>query len=370
MTDALRTLPPRTAPRERPGHERTPDPLLLARRLLNHQDIVPMVQVLGRETGAFISVEQPRARALASHPAVRRADSREHQLLAEFPIRLHGLEIGILRHSAWLSRSIVDLASSILAHPLLRELDREREEGRRFGVILQSIMDGEGTTRELRSLLQGRNIDPDERFSVVAAATEDGIEASMGSGCDCPETHPYVPALIDQQHFAIVQGAVEADVHAGHLFARLEGISPRRTRIGIGEAPGGGVDLRTALLEAREALHRGPGVNARMSLSIDRLICSLPTDALQEHTRSLLEPVIRYDAERQTELIKTLRVLVTEDFSIVRTARVLFVHQNTVKHRIGQIAELTSLDTARLDVRAQLWIAVTLLNRFPSTPAP
>lgn len=328
-----------------------------------------MVQVLGRETGAVICVEQPRARPIASHPTLRSADPHEHQMLAEFPIRLHGLEIGVIRHSAWLSRSIVDLASSIFAHPLLRELDREREERRQFGVILQSVMDGESSTRELRTFLRARNIDPDERISVVSAETEDGIETSLGTACDCPGSHPYVPALVDQQHFAILQGAVEPEVHARHLFARLDRVARSRARVGMGEAPGGVVDLRTALVEAREALRRGPGVNERMPLSIDRLICSLPTDALQEHTRSLLEPVIRHDAERQTELVKTLRVLVAEDFSIVRTARVLFVHQNTVKHRIGQIAELTNLETSRLDARAQLWIAVTLLNQFPAMPA-
>lgn len=328
-----------------------------------------MVQVLGRETGAFICVEQPRARPIASHPALRPTDSPDLQMLAEFPIRLHGLEIGVLRHSAWLSRPIVDLASSIFAHPLVRELDRDREERRQFGVILQSVMEGDGSPRELRTFLRARNVDPSERISVVSAETEDGIETSLGTGCDCPGSHPYVPALVDQQHFAILQGPVEPEEHAQHLFARLESVARRRTRVGMGEAPGGVVDLRTALLEAREALRRGPGVNERMPLSIDRLICSLPTDALREHTRSLLKPVIRHDAERQTELIKTLRVLVAEDFSIVRTARVLFVHQNTVKHRIGHIAELTNLETSRLDVRAQLWIAVTLLDQFPSMPA-
>ncbi|KAA9147631.1 hypothetical protein F6B41_26040 [Microbacterium lushaniae] len=371
VTEALGALHQRGATLVRPGPSRQPAPdlLQLTRRLLHHQDIASMVRVFGRETGAFVSVEQPRARPIASYPALRPADSHDHELLAEFPIRLHGLEIGVIRHSAWLSRSIVDLASSVFAHPLLRALDRDREERRQFGMTLQSVLDGESNTRELRALLRARNIDPDERISVVSAETDDGAEAPLGTGCDCPASHPHIPALIDRQHFAIMQGAVEPEEHAQHLLAQVERAAPCRARVGIGEAPGGVVDLRAALLEAREALRRGPGVNRRMPLSMDRLICSLPTGALQEHTRSLLEPVFRHDSERQTELIKTLRVLVAEDFSIVRAARVLFVHQNTVKHRIGQIAELTNLETSRLDVRAQLWIAVTLLDPLPATPA-
>lgn len=328
-----------------------------------------MLRTFGRETGAFVSVEHPRGTPIATHPTVRPSGFDDHQPLAEYSIQQHGLEIGLIRYSAWLDRSLVDLAASIFAHPLLREVDRDLEERRQFGTVLQSVMEGDGNGRELRALLRQRSIDPDEPISVVFAYAERMTDSWPGASCDSAGCHPCAPALIDRQHLAILQGDAEAEMHAEQLFTRLERVAPRRASVGIGEAPGGVVDLRTALLEAREAMRRGPGINKRMPLTIDRLLCALPTGALQEHTRSLLEPVIRHDAERQTELVRTLRVLVAEDFSIVRAAKTLFVHQNTVKYRAGQIAELTGVEINKLDGRAQLWIAVTLLDQSLVMPA-
>lgn len=307
---------------------------------------------------------------VATHPPARPADLDERQPLAEFPIHHGGLEIGVIRHSTWLSQPTVDLAASIFAHPLLREIDRDVEERRLFGTVLQSVMDGENHGRELRALLLHRDIDPDEPISVVIARTRGPQSGSLETIWGGSENCPCASALIDEQHISLLQGFAETAEHARQVFARLDRAAPRLASVGIGVAPGGAVDLRAALLEAREAMQRGIGINERMPLTIDRLLCALPTDALQEHTRSLLEPVIRHDTERQTELIKTLRVLVAEDFSIVRAAKTLFVHRNTVKYRAGQIGELTGLEVNRLDGRVQLWIAITLLDQLPATRVP
>jgi hypothetical protein len=372
ITQPLSALPRHTAAlgaqSPRPGP--SPDLLILARRLLQHQDIASMVQIFGRETGAYISVEHPRGNPLATHPALRAADLGDQHGLAEFPIHQGSLEIGVIHHSAWLNRTVVDLAATIFAHPLLREVDRDIEERRQFGATLLAVIEGEGNGRELRALLRKRGIDPDEPISVVSACADDAAGAWWGAVCDRAGSHACAPALIGQQHLMIMQSDAESAEHAQQLFTRLERVAPRKTRVGIGEAPGGAVDLRTALLEAREAMGRGVGINERMPLTIDRLLCALPTGALQEHTRSLLEPVLRHDAERQTELLKTLRVLVAEDFSTVRAAKTLFVHQNTVKYRVAQIGDLTGIEIGRIDGRVQLWIAVTLLDQPPATLAP
>lgn len=49
--------------------ESTSDPLTLARRLLNHQDLSSMVRTFGRETGAFVAVEHPRGTTGGDAPA-------------------------------------------------------------------------------------------------------------------------------------------------------------------------------------------------------------------------------------------------------------------------------------------------------------
>ena len=354
---------------ERPP-EAASDPLRLARRLLDHQDIASMVRALGRSTGSCVTVEHPRGTPVATHPAIRPATGREHQPLAEFPIQYRGVEVGVIRHSTWLDRQLIELAAAIFVHPLLREVDRDLAEQRRLGHALQSVAEGEGTGRELRALLRRRGLDPDRRLSVVAARDGGSAATWLGATCGTTGRHACAAALLDDQHLLVLQDAPPAGEHARNLLARLERSAVRRAAVGIGEAPGGADDLRTALLEAREAALRGPGINDRAPLTIDRILRALPSAALEEHARILLDPVIRHDAERQTELLRTLRVLVAEDFSIVRAARALFVHQNTVKYRAAQLAELTGVELGRIDGRAQLWIALTLRDEHRGTPAP
>ncbi|WP_210698091.1 PucR family transcriptional regulator [Microbacterium maritypicum] len=326
-----------------------------------------MVRLLSRETGAFIVVESPRGTPVASCPPVETPGDAE---LSEFSIQHAGREIGLIRYTAWLSTGLVDLAASIFAHPLLRDGDLELENQRLFGSVLQGVLAGKTNARDLRAHLRSKGIDPDEPISVVAVRVDGVADRRVDFSCEHEPAVPCAIAILDSRRLLVMQSLVDPIAHARRLHARLEGVAPGLCRLGIGEAPQGAIDLRTALAEAQLAMSRGIGVNERAPLTLDRMLGTLPTSALQEYAWSLLNPVVRHDREHNSELIKTLRRLVEEDFSTARTAKALYVHLNTVKYRAAKIADLTGLEISRLDARAQLWIAVTLLDQSDVPPTP
>jgi purine catabolism regulator len=68
-----------------------------------------------------------------------------------------------------------------------------------------------------------------------------------------------------------------------------------------------------------------------------------------------------YDAERGTQLLRTLDVLLAHRGSITATAEALFVHQNTLRQRLRRMADITGLDL-RHDDPLLLELAVKLVR--------
>lgn len=66
--------------------------------------------------------------------------------------------------------------------------------------------------------------------------------------------------------------------------------------------------------------------------------------------------------ENHPQLLETLQALVDNDFSQSRTARSLFVHINTVAHRLKRIQTLTGYDPLRLNQLLELALALRYRN--------
>ncbi|WZH52513.1 MAG: GAF domain-containing protein [Nocardioides alkalitolerans] len=100
----------------------------------------------------------------------------------------------------------------------------------------------------------------------------------------------------------------------------------------------------------RGALDLGstPGVVDLADAGLDHLLLRLddPT-LLREFVASVLGPVIAYDADRATGLLRTLDVLVAADLERAEAARRLHVHVNTVAQRVRRIEELSGLRVGR-----------------------
>ncbi len=130
------------------------------------------------------------------------------------------------------------------------------------------------------------------------------------------------------------------------------------------------VDLDTVERGLAEARHAGemvsrlPGAGPRCYEQLD-LLRLLRTDAgggleggPADFADEVLGPLLRHDAAQSADLVDTLRVWSTCDYSITDTAAALEVHRNTVKYRMRQIRELLGYDPSASPHRLRVELAL------------
>jgi DNA-binding PucR family transcriptional regulator len=72
----------------------------------------------------------------------------------------------------------------------------------------------------------------------------------------------------------------------------------------------------------------------------------------------------QFDDENRTDLVSTLRVYLESFGSVSTAASRLFLHSNTLRHRLARIAEVTGLDLD--DPQQRLAVSLLLLAGRPS----
>jgi purine catabolism regulator len=85
---------------------------------------------------------------------------------------------------------------------------------------------------------------------------------------------------------------------------------------------------------------------------------TLPLEESEELLEHVLGPLRDYDRIHQTELVRTLAVLLRNNRSPTSTAAELFIHRQTLVYRIRRIEELTSRSLSRTEDVVELWLAL------------
>jgi Purine catabolism regulatory protein-like family/PucR C-terminal helix-turn-helix domain len=165
------------------------------------------------------------------------------------------------------------------------------------------------------------------------------------------------------------------------------GSAPNGPQAGDGPAglggPGGmsgpeagwtGAGLGRALDQARQAgriaalLGGGVRVVDAAGLgSVELLLATAPDEARRAFRVSVLTPLLDYDADHGTELVRTLRVFLACSGSWTRAAEEMFVHVNSLRYRMRRVEELTGRDLGSLADQAALLLALRLAG--PAVPA-
>lgn len=127
-------------------------------------------------------------------------------------------------------------------------------------------------------------------------------------------------------------------------------------------------EFRRGYQEAIEALtiNRNFGRSEALVLFDDLgvyslLLHSASRSDLLRFAHQLLDPLIAHERRRTSDLIKTLEIALKHGLSPQQTAQHLFVHPNTVKHRLKQIRELIDIDFK--DSKQLLELQLALLIR-------
>ncbi len=335
--------------------------------------------------GGLVEIARTLAGALARHVAILDPDGAElgaggEETAAEgswaFPITVGGTERGrIVVHGAdeptlgqrRLIRQACFAAGMHIAQAVASlELDRQMRV-----LFLEELLTGrpidESLVRE-RSRLFGWDFGSDHvvvlaRMSTelsdaaIARATEEGLErgaVAWGRG---------------QEAVAIV--STESMPADASVWPRIAHWSRTLTRLGAGQVTvaTGSVAESVSQLAASHAAARAALAIAQATgrtdvrydhLGLERVILSVPGDLLAELVDHELGPLIAADAATGSELCATLEMFLGTG-NAADAARRLFIHYNTMKHRMSRISELIAADLH--DPRARLKLAFALQVR-------
>ena len=83
----------------------------------------------------------------------------------------------------------------------------------------------------------------------------------------------------------------------------------------------------------------------------------------REYAESLLQPLVEYDREHDTNLRETLRVLLMNNNDVKSAAEELFTHRNTVIYRRNRIEEVYGYSPLRMPYSIIFFIAYDMLKQ-------
>jgi len=95
-------------------------------------------------------------------------------------------------------------------------------------------------------------------------------------------------------------------------------------------------------------------------METERLLQELARGRALQPFRALVEPLVEYDRERRSDLVKTLKVYFEAGANASEAADRLFLHRNSLLYRLSRVEKLTGLDLK--DPRARLALQLGLLN--------
>ena len=103
-------------------------------------------------------------------------------------------------------------------------------------------------------------------------------------------------------------------------------------------------------------------------METERLLRELARDRTLEPFRYLVEPLVEHDRERQSDLVKTLKVYFDTGANASEAAERLFLHRNSMLYRLARIEELTGLDLKDPQARLALQLGLLFVDKQKRSP--
>ena len=84
-------------------------------------------------------------------------------------------------------------------------------------------------------------------------------------------------------------------------------------------------------------------------------------DSLHQFCDEAIGPLAAYDAEHGAELMRTLRIYLEQNQNTARTAKILYIHYNTLRYRIERIKEILGVTLENPHKRLTIEVALQIL---------
>jgi sugar diacid utilization regulator len=85
-------------------------------------------------------------------------------------------------------------------------------------------------------------------------------------------------------------------------------------------------------------------------------------DELRRFHEETVAPLVTYDEQYETELVRTLETFLDADGNVAQTAQRLYTHRHTVRYRLERVKELTGLDVSSTDGRERLGLGLKAMR--------
>jgi Purine catabolism regulatory protein-like family/PucR C-terminal helix-turn-helix domain len=179
-----------------------------------------------------------------------------------------------------------------------------------------------------------------------------------------------VAGVSGAEALALAPGGEDVVSRIGAEVSALARVPRLELAFGVSVLPGAGTGwavagVAGAVAQARQArrLAALPGggvrlVDAAAIGSLPLLLALIPEEARRAFRARLLGPLLAYDREHGTELIRTLEVFLGCSGSWTKAAEAMFVHVNSLRYRVRRIEELTGRDLGSLGDQAALLLAL------------
>ncbi|WP_433464197.1 PucR family transcriptional regulator [Spirillospora sp. CA-128828] len=248
----------------------------------------------------------------AAPEALRMACDRNGLPLVEVPP-----EVPFLGFTEWFAER---LAST-------RDERHEREE---TGRLLRMVQDGLASAEALRPRIDDAGLDPASLLVIAMDGVEEELPGVLGVDGDT--------SLL-----------ITNDAHAWTEPA------------GVGSA-GSLEHLPLSISESLAALdtarRSGGFVHVSDLATFQALLGRLDQDQLAPFLEQIARPLNDYDSAHGTRLVATLRTFLDMGGAVGATSRALFLHPNTLRHRLSRIEALTGRNPLRFEDRVALAIAI------------
>jgi sugar diacid utilization regulator len=126
-----------------------------------------------------------------------------------------------------------------------------------------------------------------------------------------------------------------------------------------------------ALLAANVAEARGLGELSFEETGAYRLLLPAMSEdpgELRGFFDETVAPLVSYDEQYETDLVRTLESFLDADGNVARTAERLFTHRHTVRYRLERVKELTALDVSSTDGRERLSLGLKAMRVLGIVP--
>jgi sugar diacid utilization regulator len=126
-----------------------------------------------------------------------------------------------------------------------------------------------------------------------------------------------------------------------------------------------------ALLAANVAEARGHSELSFEETGAYRLLLPAMSEdpaELQGFFDETVAPLVAYDDQYETELVRTLETFLDADGNVARTAERLFTHRHTIRYRLERVKELTALDVSSTDGRERLSLGLKAMRVLGIVP--